>query len=76
MITHELIDPADYTLFVWRPFYLQSHYFLANNLDLWVHGKPLVTYDPLSLWVTNVVFDFDYAMSGWVMEIGCNYPEA
>jgi len=20
--------------------------------------------------------NFDYAMAGWVMEIGCNYPEA
>ena len=55
---------------------MQSEYFLADNLDLRIHGKPLVTYDPLNLRVKNVIFDFDYAMSGWVMEIGCNYPEA
>jgi hypothetical protein len=75
-ITHQLQNPVDFSLTVFNPIWLQSHWFLARNLDLKIHGIPLRTSDPLNLLVTDVIFDFDYAMCGWVMEINCMYPEA
>ncbi len=41
-----------------------------------VQGKPLFAFDPLNMLLTDITFDFDYASTGWVAEIECNYPEA
>ena len=41
-----------------------------------VQGNTLYTIDPLNAYITDVTFDFDGAIYGWVMEVECNYPEA
>jgi hypothetical protein len=41
-----------------------------------VHGKTLVTHDPLDLHLINISFEYDYANYAWIIEVDCNYPEA
>ena len=74
-ITHELLDPKDYTkTFIYCVDLLKM--FSMTNTDLKIYGKAFTSYDGMDLNLLNITFDFDYATWGFRCDVDCNFPEA
>jgi hypothetical protein len=74
LFTHELYDPMDAKLMLFRLVNLQIHTFNMYNSDMKVHGKTLFTADPLDFDLKNITFEYDYASYAWALEINCKTP--
>ena len=74
-ITHELLDPKDYTkTFIYAIDLLKI--FSMTNVDMKIYGQFFTTFDALNLNLQNIRFDFDYATWGFRCDVECNFPEA
>ena len=69
---------TDYTTgtYLIRAIYLQQKNVTIQNMYMQITGYILLTRDPMSLLAENMFIDFHATMGGFVMLIGCNYPEA
>ena len=68
-------DVAKSTQFI-APIYLQEKYVKFSNMNVQITGYIMYSLDPMSLYVENSYFQYDYTMGGFVMESSWNYPEA
>ena len=59
-----------------KAIYLQQRNITIQNMYMQITGYILWTSDPMSLLAENIFIDFHATMGGFVMLIGCNYPEA
>ena len=58
------------------PIYLQEKYVKMTNMNIQITGYILYSNDPMSIYVDNSYFQYDYTMGGFVIETSWNYPEA
>ena len=59
-----------------KAIYLQEKKITIQNMYMQITGFILWSSDPMSLLAENIFIDFHATMGGFVMLIGCNYPEA
>ena len=59
-----------------KAIYLQEKKITIQNMYMQITGYILWSSDPMSLLAENIFIDFHATMGGFVMLIGCNYPEA
>lgn len=58
-----LIDQMDGSWFFWRALNFEKYWFIANNLDLHMHGYAFTTFEQLQVFSENVTYEVDY--SAW-----------